>query len=131
MKISKLAQITPPSNQYNAIVKLNVNASSENNLDINHNKNINIPFIIEQDIRDWGIKETNVIISGLINIPIQINHWGEEKDIEEEKIINVDLEKIRKNMSGGNGMVTITDLDIYLDNNFNVNYELSEMYCLN
>jgi hypothetical protein len=125
MKISKIAQITPPSNKYNAIVKLNVNGSFENNLDINYNKNINIPFIIEQDIRDWGIKETNVIINGLINIPIQINHWGEEKDREEEKVINVDLEKIDKDAQPGKGTIRITDLDIYLDNTFNVDYRNS------
>ncbi len=98
------------------------------NIDIEAN-NINIPFFINIEARSWGIKDINMFATAIIPITLSITEWTENgNDIGTEKEILVDLKKLKiDNVHFGHGNYTVTDLEIELDKNFEIDYTQSSI----
>jgi len=91
-------------------------------LDIESSK-VSINFRIDVETREWGIKNISVHVYGTVTVPISIS--GINGGPAESKEVVVDLSKIKTNETTGNGVVTLGDLDLNLDSNFNVDYNNS------
>jgi hypothetical protein len=89
-------------------------------------KKLSIPFRIELDIRSWGIKGVDIFVDGTISVSIFLNDPDTMMLVEEKDIV-VDLAKIQKEELDGRGMVTLKGLDLYLDQNLNVDYKSSSL----
>ena len=108
--------ITPSISRYGYKDEVDVDASS-----------IRVPFTVEIEAREWGIKDISIYATSTIVIPLTITEWTEDANtIEREMEISVDLGKLpdEKN-TYGHGVYTVTDIDLELDEFFQVVYENS------
>jgi len=124
------AQVQSPMsdpNEYQTKVDVNIYPSGiSEKYDVEGPDDIFMGFHIEIEARSWGIKDINVWVRGTIKIPISINDIETMRLIEEKEII-VDLDKIKKEETTGQGIVTVRSIDVYLDANFNVDYNHSSL----
>jgi len=83
---------------------------------------ISIQFKIEIEARSWGIKDFSVRMHDTsVSVP-----WHSDDDTESiNGVAVVDLSKVRWDQQKGSGLVTITDLNVYLDANGEVDYKHS------
>jgi hypothetical protein len=88
---------------------------------------IRVPFTVEIEAREWGIKYINIYATETIVVPLTITGWTEDANtIEREMEISVDLGKLpEENTTYGHGVYTVTDIDLELDEAFQVVYENS------
>lgn len=91
-----------------------------------------IPFAVEIEARNWGIKGMEIYATATIVIELDINEWGDEEDTRSEKSIVLDLSKLPvEKMNRGDGVYTVDSLDIVLNEQFEVNYEASQIVFIN
>lgn len=86
---------------------------------------VNIPFSIEVEYRDWGIKDIQIILNGLLNIAYYIVKG--ESDDEEEQSVSVELDKLNIEWVSGSSY-GISNLDLYINKDGQVNYERTTLY---
>ena len=84
---------------------------------------IRIPLVIRVDMREWGINGINMYASGTVAVPIKVNEWGDDKDIETEKVIQVDLNELHVDKNHkGEGVYGVEGLVLHLREDFSVDY---------
>jgi len=97
------------------------------NYDINANP-VKVPFIINLDIRSWGVKDISVYATETIIVHLNINQWGDEEDMETEKDLFVDLSKLPEEQEASrHGVYTVTELTLELNEQFEVDYDNSSI----
>ena len=97
------------------------------NFDINANL-VKVPFVINLDIKNWGIKDISVYATGTIIVHLNINQWGDEKDTQTEKDLFVDLSKLPEAQESLQaGVYTVTELELNLNEQFEVDYDNSSI----
>jgi hypothetical protein len=125
----KISQVngTQDSDSYVASVDVSVYGGDTAKYDIElPRKKIDVPFRLDLDVRSWGIKNIGVLVDGMINVPIFLNDIETSRLLEERNVV-VDLAKINKEEIKGNGAVTLGEMDLYLDQNLNVDYKSSSL----
>jgi len=118
---------TAQTNEYMQMVRISVFGGPDN-VDINLlQKSSLIKFSIDVEYRSWGIKDISVtILSSFIEIPIESTTFSNNQDLTEDKKIVVDISKLKQEFIQSNA-VTLREMDIYLDNNYNVDYKSSSI----
>lgn len=101
-------------------------ASMDEKFDLEGPGKLYIDFNIEVEARSWGIKDIGVFVDGVVKVPIYVNDSATNRLVE-ERSVDVDLSKIKKEESDKSGIVTLGDLTLYLDGNFNVDYNNSSL----
>lgn len=136
MKIIKISQGTLSSGdrtemKFSNKVSLNVFPGEQNQDKIlDYDDSINIPFIIDIKYTKSGIDNITLYPYGVVNFTISINDMYNEHN-KTEKNISLDLSKLVVfDQPKDNGQMTIGDLHVSLDNDFNVNYNKSYIYKL-
>lgn len=116
-------------NNYNVEItpQIGVPDIGNENFDINANP-VKVPFVINVDMRSWGIKDISVYATGTIIVHLFINQWGDNEDTESEKDLFVDLSKLpEQEEPHRTGVYTVTELDIELNEQFEVDYDSSSI----
>jgi len=116
-------------NEYLATVNVSVDVPYSDKYDVEHDKKATIPYRIEIDGRSWGIKAFDVFVNATITINVTLMDLETMRPLE-EKPISIDLSQIKQQENLGHGLVTLGDLEIYLDQNFNVDYKQSTLEIL-
>ena len=123
----KAAGVQDP-NEYTAVVDVSVWGIENSDIEVEAGR-VAIKFRIDIEAREWGIKNISAYVYGMVIVPLFISYLDETKPVE-SKEITVDLSKVKVTESDGRGIVTLGDLDLYLDTNFNVNYEQTTLEIL-
>lgn len=124
MKIHKIAQ---SQDEYVNNATVNIYDSVPDREVESGNKQIPVNFRIDIEARSWGIKDISVFItSTVLTIPIVVTTFdANSNDRQEDRTIQVDLSKMRKHEDTGSGVVTVSEINIVLDQNFNIDYTKS------
>ena len=89
---------------------------------------ISMQFEIDVEARSWGIDNISVTVVDNIQVPYTLTEYddaGYEQD--SQKVVDVDLSQVPKDIVRGSGSVTLGDLELWLDDQFNVDYKQSEL----
>lgn len=81
-----------------------------------------IPFHVEMECRDWGIKDILVYFSDILTIP----YIEESDEGEVDKQTIVDLSKLKSTQVAGQS-ITVWGMSLWLDQNGLVDYTKSEI----
>lgn len=132
-RASKQAQVSLPSeSKYSVSLKPDIrlpatwNATAERFVDVEEVGDVRIPFRIDVEAREWGIKGIVVNVEP-VQTAVEIvvldakRSGGEERYV---KTIAFDPSQIRMWMEGG-PTVTITSLELALNEDFSIDYEKS------
>lgn len=124
-----MRKIAQTDNEYVHEVPVSISIYGHGDMDVEpSNKTVPIHFRIEFEARSWGIKGITLsLIDATVGIPVIVTHWGTDEDIEETKTIVVDLTKLRQNRIQTTDMITIGSMEIYLGDNFSVDYKNSSL----
>lgn len=128
MNIYKLANVE----QYISAVNADVHFLANQNKIFNTSGKVSVSFQIEIEARSWGIKGIYVYPTGVAQISgIVESREGDRNLPEEDKTIAVDLTKIKSDYQRrGNGVVTLGDMTVYIDDNYQVDYGRSSIEIL-
>lgn len=124
MKITKIAQV---SEEYTNNAEISIYDTDLNREVESASKTIPINFVVEIEARSWGIKDINAyIVPQILTVPLIVTSWDANNDEhEEQKVIQVDLSKLSHHKNKGSGVITVSELHINLDKDFNVDYKTS------
>lgn len=100
--------------EFKANVLVHINAPLKSIEDVN----VIVPFNVELEFREWGIKSIIVSLSEKMEI--------EYIDNDEEKSVAVDLSKLMVDEVAGHH-ITIDDITLWLDKDGMVDYKLSDV----
>lgn len=133
-RIYKQAQSSlPAESKYSVSLKPDIrlpaawNSTAERFVDVEEVGDVRIPFRIDVEAREWGIKGIVVNVEP-VQVAVEIvvldsKRSGEEKYV---KTITFDPSQIKMWMEGGS-TITITGLELSLNEDFSVNYETSAL----
>lgn len=121
-------------NRYQREVTLNVitsNASFKGN-EINDipSSKIRVSYVIEQDVRSWGIKDISLYaITGPEQVEIEVDYYVDsDNTMEETTVISLDWSKITVEEFEGKGIITVGDeVEVYVGNDNEGNLIVNEI----
>ncbi len=111
---NKLKEKSDSLYEYNANVALSIYGSNSD-FEMEYEKQVQIPYNLDMDIRDWGIKDIGLLVTATIEIPytmITYDANGNEAD-RQEKTLTLDLSTAEIEWVGG-GSFGLSELDISL-----------------
>jgi len=115
------------ADDYSTNVKVNMFGGADDT-DIYASNEVSVKFRIDVEAREWGIKHMSVMVSGLVEVPYTIIEYDEnELELEKEGVVVVDLSQLVKTERKNSGVVTIGDMDLWLDKSGSVVYNRSEI----
>ncbi len=121
-------------NRYQREITFNViasNASFKGN-EINDipSSKIRVSYLIEQDVRSWGIKGISLYaITGPTEIEIEVDYYVDsDNTMEETTVISLDWNKVIVEEIEGKGLITVGDeVDVYVGNDNEGNLIVNEI----
>ncbi len=116
-------------NEYIARVKVNIHhLGLDNKSELILNMMVSFKYIIEIEYASWGIKDINVFFKDILQLPATLNKYDQQGEFisDSEKILLLDMSKLKIDKLEGSG-VFVSDLDIELNDNFEVDYNNSSI----
>ena len=107
--------------KYSGKVSIDVNTTSGKRAESTVGE-LNIPYTIEFEYRDWGIKGMTVTMQDTIDLDVVM--FGEDGETETPITIKVDLSKLKIEWVG-EGQVAPRSLELYIDDKGEVDYDRS------
>lgn len=123
---TKKAAVQDP-NEYTTIVDVSVWGIENLDIEVEASR-VSIKFRLDIEAREWGIKNISAYVYGSVVVPLFIS-YPDTRPVE-SKEITVDLSRVKVTEVDGKGVITLGDLELYLDTNFNVNYEKTTLEIL-
>lgn len=119
MKTLKTAKRKFAQNTYSTEVAVSVASPGTTWFVSENDPKARVNFILDLDIREWGIKDILMIPQGIV----QINYVAvvEATDSEEHRTIQVDLSQLKVDLTEGRAW-TLGELTISLDDQGQVDY---------
>ena len=115
-------QLVAQSEHYVVSLKPQIDLpASKDFMDVTHVSNVAIPFNIEIEARQWGIKSFALDI---VAKPILIDVWVKTAQQEDLHSVQVDLTQLELRLNQGN-RITISNLYLSLTQDFTVDYNRS------
>ena len=98
----------------------NLNKIKYKGFDVNYIDDVDtlVNFDIDVEYKKWGINGIDIInIEGSNKLEVVIYYYNEkDEEFDETTIINLDWDKIEKNVNPRKGVITVDNLELYLDN---------------
>lgn len=110
----KIREQSDGLNDYTAVVKLAL-YSQDHDRELEYDKQVQIPYNIDLDIRNWGIKDISLLVTDTIEIPYSVVEYdanGEESS-RQDKALTLDLSTAEIEWVAG-GSFGLSELDISL-----------------
>ena len=108
------------ANSYSTTVK--VKMYGPKHVDIGASDLVKVNFNIDVEAREWGIKYVGIVLSDTVNVPYIIL---DDDENEVGGTIAVDLSQVSKEFLAGSNTFTVGDMELWLDDNFNINYDMT------
>jgi len=113
------------SETYTANIKVSMYGLSD--YDIEATSQVEVKFSIDVEARSWGINHIGIGINGSIQVPYEFSSWSEHEDTRKQGSVNVDLEQLTREVQSGAGIVTVGNLELWLNDQFDVDYDKSSL----
>jgi|ETNvirnome_2_130_1030620.scaffolds.fasta_scaffold34928_3 hypothetical protein len=129
LKSLKSPELKTAQNVYRNKVSVNVSGTGQGWYVDAEDKELMIPFSIDMDIREWGINGIDLNLQGVIEVNYVIYNESNDpmQEIPEEyAVVQVDLSILKKEPTEGQTF-TINDLEIYLTEDRQVDYNMSHI----
>lgn len=97
--------------------------------DISSSK-IRVSYVIEQDIRSWGIKDISLYaINGPTEVEVEVNYYVDsDNTMDETTVISLDWSKVIVEEIEGKGIITVGDeVEVYVGNDNEGNLIVNEI----
>jgi hypothetical protein len=121
-----IKKATFSTNHYVASVPVTVYGANESETLNAFTSNVYVEFEIEMEDRSWGIKFINIQPQGTVNVTIIVANI-DPKSNEQTKEIIVDVSRLGQEVRNASGICTVTGLELYLDANYQVDYDKSRL----
>jgi len=108
--------------------KVKVSMYGPSNYEVEGPDSVYVKFRIDVEAREWGIKNINLLVGGIIEVPYLLTEYdADDNESESQRSIEVDLAQVPKENKTGSGVITLDSLELWLDDSFNVDYNRSSL----